>query len=282
MRRLSECPTGEAGLPLRRRAACDAKRAVTSSPQGAFRFHHWFAFSLVLHAVLIVPCILVMWHAHRSGPIRSSKLHLEIFGMLSNRQVEARVQRHGAPPAQGPPKSPQQPVPSPEANNVLAENQVKVKGPDEKPQSARPVESQKQAIAGPVQGAPGASTYGDSEAQQTQQRIGVMVGSVDPTRLYVARLARSLRRNLAYPNEARKQKIEGSATVSFVVTESGGLKENSLLVKKSSGYSILDASALRSVRTSSPFEKPPRALRVTVTLTFNVEMGNGSAHRGSL
>ena len=88
---------------------------------------------------------------------------------------------------------------------------------------------------------------------------------------YMAQLTKLLQSNLIYPQDAKKKKVEGTSLVSFVITESGGIQPNTLVVKRSSGSAALDASALRTVAGSAPFQKPPKELNVSIELEFEVD-----------
>jgi protein TonB len=88
---------------------------------------------------------------------------------------------------------------------------------------------------------------------------------------YMVQLTKRLQSNLIYPQEAKKKKIEGTSEVSFVITESGDVRQNTLAVKRSSGNAALDAAAMHTVVSSSPFLKPPRELSVSVELAFEVD-----------
>jgi protein TonB len=65
--------------------------------------------------------------------------------------------------------------------------------------------------------------------------------------------------NLNYPIEARNKGIEGSLQMLVTLSADGSVKQ--LEVLKSSGYSILDDAAVRTVRTASPFEPFPIEMR---------------------
>lgn len=122
-----------------------------------------------------------------------------------------------------------------------------------------------------------ASGSGNAERQQKQQTIGVAEQESDRIRTYLARLAKLLRNNLAYPEEVRKHGIEGVSTIAFTVVKSGDIKMDSLRVKKSSGHAALDFSALKSARASAPFEKPPKGLDVSIAVSFTGEMARTRA-----
>lgn len=60
-----------------------------------------------------------------------------------------------------------------------------------------------------------------------------------------------IERKKEYPPNARKRKIEGEISVSFTINRKGVI--NSLEIKRSSGYDILDQAALSTVKDASPF-----------------------------
>ena len=65
--------------------------------------------------------------------------------------------------------------------------------------------------------------------------------------------------NLNYPIEARRKGIEGSLQMLVTLAADGSVKQLEIL--KSSGYSILDDAAVRTVRSASPFEPFPNEMR---------------------
>ena len=65
--------------------------------------------------------------------------------------------------------------------------------------------------------------------------------------------------NLNYPTEARNKGIEGSLQMLVTLAADGSVKQLEIL--KSSGYSILDDAAVRTVRTAAPFEPFPSEMR---------------------
>lgn len=107
--------------------------------------------------------------------------------------------------------------------------------------------------------------------QQPQQTVTAHNDMNDRIAVYMAQLTKRLQANLIYPQEAKKKKIEGTSLVSFVITESGEIGQNTLAVKRSSGNAVLDAAAMHTVVTSAPFQKPPRELNVSIELEFEVD-----------
>jgi protein TonB len=91
---------------------------------------------------------------------------------------------------------------------------------------------------------------------------------------YYARIRERLERNKEYPHLARRARMEGSVTVQFQIRGNGS--PDALRVTKSSGYGVLDESALRTVRNSAPFPLPvvqqgAKDLLISVPLVFRLE-----------
>jgi protein TonB len=78
-----------------------------------------------------------------------------------------------------------------------------------------------------------------------------------------------LRKQLVYPTLARKMGWSGRAVVTFTVLEDGSVQK--IRITESSGFSLLDKSALETVRTAAPFPRPP--IRAEITVPVNFAMG---------
>ena len=68
--------------------------------------------------------------------------------------------------------------------------------------------------------------------------------------------------NLHYPQEARRNGIEGSLRLLVTLQSDGRVQHLEML--KSSGHPLLDDAALTIVRTASPFEPFPEAMRARI------------------
>ena len=106
------------------------------------------------------------------------------------------------------------------------------------------------------------------------QRGGETVRPSQPSTAYYARIRERLEHNKEYPHLARRARMEGSVTVQFQIRGNGS--PDALRVTKSSGYGVLDESALRTVRNSAPFPLPPdhqgaKDLLISVPLVFRLE-----------
>jgi protein TonB len=61
----------------------------------------------------------------------------------------------------------------------------------------------------------------------------------------------------------------GKVILAFVVTEDGGVR--SVQIKESSGYSVLDNSAMNTVRSVAPFPRPPVAAEIVIPVHFRLQ-----------
>jgi periplasmic protein TonB len=76
-------------------------------------------------------------------------------------------------------------------------------------------------------------------------------------------------KKLVYPPMARKMNWSGKAVVSFTIVEDGSV--HSLRMVQSSGYPVLDSSALETVRQAAPFPKPPARAEIVVPINFKMQ-----------
>ena len=76
-------------------------------------------------------------------------------------------------------------------------------------------------------------------------------------------------KQLTYPPIARRMDWSGKVVLAFVIDEGGGV--NSIRIKESSGYPILDNSATNTVRNVAPFPRPPVAAEIIIPVQFKLE-----------
>ena len=217
-----------------------------------FGFYHWLGVSWLLHCGLILPCVLI--GLYNPSHQNHSKLVIELFGMVADRQQEARMEKVIPPPRKVPQLIPQMPKKASEAHETVAADM--------------PVYEEKIDETPVPDPSPVVAVADEAVERQRQQSIAHENQDADKTREYLARLGKRLQANLVYPKEMRKSGIEGISTITFTIMESGDIRGNSLRVKKSSGYSELDANALKSALASAPFEKPPKELNVSIAVAF--------------
>ena len=252
--------------------------------RGKFTFYHWLGVSLALHVCVILPFIVTTFHAPYQD--KPNKLLIELFGMVSNRQVEekkkgtegarqnrvasrqsvARQQVKKAAPKQSPDKP----------ETAAPDAPVHVEKTDDSPGPAE------QATAASLASLPSVATSAGGSVEQRQQSIRHADEDAVKAREYGARLSKRLQANLVYPEEVRKHGIEGVSTIAFTIMESGDIKRNSLRVQKSSGYAALDSNALKSALASAPFEKPPKEVTISIAVSFVVDAARTRTNRATL
>lgn len=77
-----------------------------------------------------------------------------------------------------------------------------------------------------------------------------------------------LRESLHYPNIARQRGWFGKVLIAFTIYPDGHVDQ--LEIKKSCGISLLDKSALVTVRNACPFPKPPLAIRIKLPILYQL------------
>ncbi len=74
--------------------------------------------------------------------------------------------------------------------------------------------------------------------------------------------------NISYPGRARKMLMEGSVIISFVVRLDGSIKD--IIIKQSSGHSILDKNAIKAIKKAAPFPPPPVEAKILIPITYRL------------
>jgi protein TonB len=128
--------------------------------------------------------------------------------------------------------------------------------------AATPTEARPTASSG-ASNVPGAPERQNAQTIKTDRDI-----EADRLREYVKLLTKKVQANLVYPEEGRKAGLQGTATVSFTILQTGQISPETLKVVTGSGQPKLDASALATVRASAPFEPPPKEMTVAVAVGF--------------
>lgn len=77
-----------------------------------------------------------------------------------------------------------------------------------------------------------------------------------------------IQKNIAYPHIARKRGLEGKVVVSFIVCADGEAQD--ITITESSGFEILDRSAVEAVRKASPFPKPPVKAALIIPVVYKL------------
>jgi len=110
-------------------------------------------------------------------------------------------------------------------------------------------------------GQKGGGSGGESSAAGQGSSAGYLKGNYE----YIKK---RVRQYLVYSPQAKRMGIQGMVTVSFTIQQDGRVRD--VAVSKSSGYSLLDESALEAVRSAAPFAAPPESARVIMPVQFSL------------
>jgi len=76
-------------------------------------------------------------------------------------------------------------------------------------------------------------------------------------------------KRLSYPSLAQAEEWEGTVKIRFLVKCDGNV--DSIRIQRSSGYSMLDNSAVKAVREAAPFPKAPFRLEIVLPVVFRLQ-----------
>ncbi len=232
------------------------------------RFAVGLGVSVLLHAALVLPWLMNDWAPAQSQ--KRDQLVIDLLGLVSNRQVEQ--QQAGQPE---PPEPPRERVAAPAP--ALAKPAVKKETRERSPvlrqtapspvQVERPVQEPVQVSPEPTVAAVQPPANG-AEEDRVQQTVRARSADPDAIRKYLAGLKKAIQSKLVYPAEAREAGYVGAPMIRFTLTESGEILPGSLAVQKSSGYPMLDESAMRAALAGAPFDRSPRQMEVAIAVAF--------------
>lgn len=114
---------------------------------------------------------------------------------------------------------------------------------------------------GVVGGAPGGV---DAPALQQAPLRPIAARSHD-----LASVRAGIARTLVYPPNARRNGLQGKVLVEFVLLADGWIRD--LVLRASSGHSILDGAALSAVQAAAPFPPPGVDVLIDVPVVFRAE-----------
>jgi protein TonB len=88
-------------------------------------------------------------------------------------------------------------------------------------------------------------------------------------REHFAYIKEIIQRNINYPSRARKMGWMGRVVVSFVINENGRASDEKIL--ESSGFEVLDNNVITTIKTVSPFPRPPVKAELHVPIIYRLE-----------
>lgn len=244
-------------------------------PAVRFTLAQGLVFSLAVHGALVLPWLTGDWL--QPAP-RHEQLVVELFGMVSKRQVTPQLAgetpRPVTQPRQAPPPTPRQQAerkpPAPAAASPVKVKQAEA--PSAPPDAPPPQASAATPAPAPPSTEPivaaGADALQNRNQQTVQRPQDEIADPADLMRKYLGSLRHAIQEHLVYPPEARDIGYVGSPVIRFTLAENGEILPGSLAVHKSSGYPVLDDNALRAALASSPFGRPPRQMEITMAVAF--------------
>lgn len=75
-------------------------------------------------------------------------------------------------------------------------------------------------------------------------------------------------KGLSYPAQARRMGWKGRVTISFIISDSGCVE--SIKVVESSGHQILDAHAVKTIKSCQPFPRPPVRAEIVIPIVYKI------------
>jgi periplasmic protein TonB len=76
-------------------------------------------------------------------------------------------------------------------------------------------------------------------------------------------------RSISYPDEARRKDWQGTVILSFIINADGSVR--AFKIMQSSGYRLLDRSAVETVRIAEPFPAPPGEAQLVIPISYRLE-----------
>lgn len=231
-----------------------------------FTLWHGLAASLAFHSLLGLPFVL---YALAEPPEEAPTLVIELQGAVADNQTEQKIQQETkgsteketaepAKPAEAPaPEAPKDDPPVEDKDATLT-----APAPEPPKQTSKPPAEAKSGNAG-------ANNVAGAEERQTAQRIRTdRETEIEQLREYVKLLSKRVQSHLVYPDEGRQAGLQGTATVSFAILRSGQIRSETLKVVTSSGQPKLDASALKTIHASVPFDPAPKDMTIVIAVEF--------------
>ncbi|MGJ4942736.1 energy transducer TonB [Bradyrhizobium sp. HKCCYLS1011] len=238
---------------------------TSTSRRSRFTIWHGIAASLLIHAAPAAPFV---WYTLATPPDEPPTLVVELQGAIADSQTEQQVQQEIKGAAEQDKSAPPQPVQAPPAETA---EQHPVDNPEAAlpPPAPQPTEQKPQPPAEAKSAGTGVNTMTGTEQQQTAQTIQPdRPTEIELLRDYVKLLSKKVQVHLVYPDDGRRAGLQGTATVSFAILRSGEIRPETLKIVTSSGEPRLDASALKTIRASVPFDPAPKEMTVVIAVDF--------------
>jgi periplasmic protein TonB len=162
-----------------------------------------------------------------------------------------------APPAPVKRRAPAQPAVQPEAVSTAA-----APSPDVQEYPGPPAPAGEEAGGGAGEAAASAAGGGGAgPADEASQRAAYV-------NEYFLFIKERIVRNLVFPPAARRMGWSGKVLISFIVCRDGQVSE--IRIVESTGYPVLDRSAVDTIRKVAPFPKAPVEAELTMPIVYRL------------
>jgi protein TonB len=218
--------------------------------------------SLALHAAVLATAALLIGET-RSGPAESSSsLHVSV----------ERIEPADESPKENPAPEISQQIPEQAESDRPIKPKVMVEKSQTEPQPLKIKIAPTKALA-QKQTKPIAAKSNSSSSRPTPENKGSHVTENKPMQLakagnysrqsrdYQSRLQRLVERHKYYPLQARRNGIQGKATVSFTIRRDGKIER--IALSRSSGRSILDQAAITTIQRIGKAPRFPDSIKRT-------------------
>ncbi|TWH76542.1 protein TonB [Azomonas agilis] len=257
-----------------------------------------FVFSVSMHAAVAA---LILHQPTPVQPPTKDRLVIEIQGIIAERQIEQssagsrthaqkaatstqEASKPNTTPEPSKPREAQPPapkvvvtkpnaIPLPKASATPIPDKPARPQVQEKPQpvAKKPEKTSKQPTATPVTTKESTDSGQGQQQAHMQQSIAHQPQQADLIKQYLKTIRRLIQSNLIYPSEARRDGSQGIPVISFRIAADGSILSGSLRIARSSGHPALDRHALQAASASAPFIPPPRAMEVSIAISFNTQ-----------
>lgn len=151
--------------------------------------------------------------------------------------------------------------------------------PQESPQLNKPTVEPKEKSAEIIKDASRDELFLKQEIKETsysepfKPRLKVDQPAQEEMLRYQDMVKQRIEERRIYPAWARKQGLEGTVLVSFIILANGEVKE--IILIRSSSSSVLDQEAVNTIKKASPFMPPPKGIgadfiQMDVSLVFKL------------
>lgn len=242
----------------------DTERDSLRAPKGFSGM--CLAVSIILHIALLAAFV------NQSSRFMKNSAPLVIDLTLNNQSILEQLREEKIRPSTAPPRQSAAPKPTPP---VLQQSQTAVQTPQQSYQQAMTAAPSPHAAA-PVgdtpRSPPTLTAPIVSAGSQASQHIEVKISRETIQQHYLKEHFTYIRdligKRLSYPPVARRMGWSGKVVVAFTIAEDGSVQ--SIRVRESSGYQMLDSCALSTITTIAPFPRPPVAAEIVVPVHFRL------------